>query len=73
MSDNKKIEEVHISLIQSGDTVEHEGEMVTVSGNNIGSCSFMGKSIFGDSYRSGRKLVKRIRFAVPTNKGIVLR
>ena len=73
MSDNKKIEEVHISLIQGGDTIVHEGKMRTVCNGNIKSCSFMGKSLFGDSYHSGRKTVTRVRFEVPTNKGIVLR
>jgi hypothetical protein len=73
MGGNEKIEEVHISLIESGDTVIHEGKMQTVCKGNIGRCSFMGRSIFGDSYRSGHKKVKRVRFAVPTSKGIVLR
>lgn len=59
---NYTIEEVHISTIQGGDTVEHNGEMKTVSFNNIKRDSFMGTSIFGDSYMIGRKLVKKIIF-----------
>ena len=71
--DNAITQEVHISLISAGDTVEHNGKLMTVGGNNIKRCSFMGTTIFGDSYKLGTKLVKRVRFAVPTSKGIVLR
>ena len=56
------IQEVHISTIRGGDTVMHNGEMKTVSFNNIKRGGFMGTSIFGDSYMSGHKLVKKIIF-----------
>lgn len=56
------IEEVHISTIKGGDTVMHNGEMKTVSFNNIKKDSFMGSSIFGDSYKLGRTPVKKIIF-----------
>jgi len=59
---NYTIQEVHISTIKGGDTVIHNGEMKTVSFNNIKRCSFMGTSIFGDSYKCGNKLVKKIIF-----------
>lgn len=52
--------EVHITEIQSGDTILHNGEIKTVSGNNIKHCNFMGKTLFGDSYRSGHKLVTKV-------------
>jgi hypothetical protein len=59
---NYTTKEVHISTIRGGDTVNHNGEMKTVSFNNIKHSSFMGYSIFGDSYRMGTKLVKKITF-----------
>lgn len=55
-------EKVHISQIRVGDTIIHEGFMRTVSGNNIKRCSFMGKTIFGDSYNLGYKLVTRVNY-----------
>ena len=55
-------EEVHISRIRVGDTIMHNGVLTTISGNNIKTCSFMGITLFGDSYRSGYKKVKRINF-----------
>jgi len=67
------IKEVHISEIKSGDTIFHDGKVRTVCNSNIKNCSFMGKSLFGDSYSSGHKLVSKVQFAVPTSKGIVLR
>jgi hypothetical protein len=57
-----EIKEVHISTIRGGDTVMHNGEMKTVSFNNIKRDSFMGSSIFGDSYKLGRKKVQKIIF-----------
>jgi hypothetical protein len=70
---NVKTTEVHISQIMKGDTILHNGQMTTVSQNDIKNCPFMGRSLFGDSYNGGRKLVKRITFLVPTNNGIVER
>lgn len=62
MDYNYTIKEVHISTIRGGDTVEHNGQMKTVCFNDIKYCSFMGHSIFGDSYKIGRTLVKKIIF-----------
>lgn len=56
---NAKLNSVHISQISVGDTIEHEGELKTVSGNNIKK-SFMGITIFGDSYNLGTKPVKKV-------------
>ena len=53
---------VYISQIVVGDTIEHNGEIVTVSQNNIRECKFMGKCIFGDSYNIGTKPVTKIVF-----------
>lgn len=53
--------EVHISTIKSGDTIIHvDGHVRTVCKNNIKNDSFMGKSLFGDSYKLGHTLVKKI-------------
>lgn len=54
------MKQVHISEIRVGDTILHNGEIKTVSGNNIKNCSFMGKTLFGDSYNLGHKLVVKV-------------
>lgn len=56
--------QTHISQIMAGDTIEHNGEMVTVGAKDIGGSDFMGRSIFGDSYNLGYKLVTKIVFPV---------
>lgn len=48
---------VHISTISPNDVVFHNGELLTVGKNDISRCSFMGLSLFGDSYHSGYKAV----------------
>lgn len=57
---NFKIEPVHISQISIGDTIKHDGEIRTVSGTNIKRDSFMGRTLFGDSYNLGTKSVEKI-------------
>jgi hypothetical protein len=57
-----RIEEVHISTIESGNTILHNGEIKTVSKINIKKSDFMKTSIFGDSYNLGYKKVKKIIF-----------
>ena len=37
-----------------------DGKMKTVSRSNIKTCPFMGVSLWGDSYMSGRKLVEKV-------------
>jgi len=55
-----KIEEVHISTIKSGDTIIfNDGKITTVCNNNI-KRGFFGITLFGDPYRSGTILVKKI-------------
>lgn len=50
---------VHISTIRQGDTIVHNGEVKTVAGNNIQCYSFMGVTLFGDSYKMGyQKVIK---------------
>ena len=55
------MDKIHITDIKVGDTILHNGELKTVCANNIGRDPFMGVSLFGDSYRSGRILVDRIQ------------
>jgi IS4 transposase len=54
------VKEVHISTIKGGDTVIHNGEVATVSGTNIKQDSFMGTTLFGDSYKLGHKLAAKV-------------
>ena len=50
---------VHISQIKEGDVIDRGGKETTVCAKNIKQDSFMGDSLFGDSYNSANKLVKR--------------
>jgi hypothetical protein len=50
---------VHINNIQAGDTVIHDGKEMLVCNNDIKFDGFMGRSIFGDCYRIGNKLVQK--------------
>ena len=52
----------HITEISAGDTIIHNGEMITVSNTNIKYNEFMGVSLFGDSYNIGTKLVEVVSF-----------
>lgn len=55
-----RVVEVHISTIKNGDTILHtDNKITTVCNNNI-KTGFCGITLFGDSYRSGRLLVKKI-------------
>lgn len=64
MNKNIKISSVHISQISVGDTIEHEGEIKTVSGNNLKRDACMGVTLFGDSYNLGYKSVKKVSFVL---------
>lgn len=60
---NYNIEEVHISTISVGDTIiSKDGFMRTICKSNLGGDSFLGKTINGDSYKSGNELVKKVIF-----------
>lgn len=48
-----KTKKVHISTINQGDTVIHRGHLMTVGKSDIGYSSFMGWTLFGDSYKLG--------------------
>lgn len=56
------VTEVHISEISCGDTVIHGGVMCTVSKQDIKHGTFMGSTLFGDSYKLGKILVKKVIF-----------
>jgi hypothetical protein len=53
-------EKIHIDLLRVGDTIVHNGEIKTISGNNLKRNTFMGTTVFGDSYHSGNKKVTRV-------------
>jgi hypothetical protein len=60
---NYSIQNIHISNIQVGDTIiSKDGHMRTICKNNLGGDNFIGKTINGDSYRSGHQLVKKVIF-----------
>ena len=63
--DQYKLKDVHISLIGSGDTIEHEGKIMTVCKKDIRRGG-VGLSVFGDSYHSGHKPVKKVIFLTPS-------
>lgn len=55
------IKKVHISTITNGDTIIcRDGVIRTVGHNNIKRDSFMGITLFGDSYNLGTILVDKI-------------
>lgn len=54
---NYRIEKRHINDIKPGDTVLRGGELWTVTARDIQQDSFMGRTLFGDSYTLGYDLV----------------
>lgn len=52
--------DVHISSIYPGDTVFHNGLKTTVGTHDIQYSSFMGHTLFGDSYNCGNKKVRKV-------------
>jgi len=61
--------DTHIDYITSGSTILHNGELKTVTQNDIHFSSFMGTSLFGDSYHCGHKKVKQVFFTHKNEKG----
>ena len=49
----------HISNIRAGDTVEHEGRLLTVHSKSLKKGDFWGDTLFGDSYRMGTAPVRK--------------
>lgn len=62
--ENTTTKNVHISTITSGDTINHNGQLRTVTASNI-KTGFMGVTLFGDSYNMGTIPVKKVSFIVP--------
>lgn len=62
--------QISLSSLRAGMTVEYRNEILTVCKNDIKYDSFMGYSFRGDA---SKKHITLIQFAVPTNKGIILR
>jgi hypothetical protein len=74
LEEHTVLEEVHISSISPGDTIIcQDGKIRTVCKKNIFKGGLFGNSVFGSSYNFGTIPVKRIKFEVPTKKGVVLR
>lgn len=59
---NKKTEMVNISKIVVGDTVIYNAHERTINKNHIKDDPFMGRTLFGDSYRLGTILVEKVIF-----------
>lgn len=59
---NYTTQDTHISTIRAGDTVEHQGRLMTVCASNL-KRGFMGITLFGDSYRLGTLPVKKATLA----------
>lgn len=57
---NYEVIDTHIDNIKPGDTVEHNGKKMTVCRSDIKRGTFMGTTLFGDSYRLGRLPVKKV-------------
>lgn len=51
---------VHVDNLKVGDTVEHNGEAKTVGPGDLKRGTFMGTTLFGDSYRLGTLPVKKV-------------
>lgn len=61
LKENKvKTKDVHISTIRVGDTVVIDGVMKTVGKNNLKHDRFMGTTLWGDSFKSGKTPVKKV-------------
>ena len=55
-----KTMKVDILTIKSGDTIVHNGNVVTVNAKDIHRDLFMGRTLFGDSYHLGQKPVVKV-------------
>jgi len=61
MKTERQIVEVHISTISIGDSIIcSDGFERTISKGNIKKNTFFGTTIFGDSYKMGSLLVKKV-------------
>lgn len=60
INQKREFEKIHISKIQWGDTVFHNGKVRTVGKTDIKHKNFMGSSLLGDSYKLGKIPVIRL-------------
>lgn len=65
---NYFIEPVHISTIAPGDTIEHNGCLITVCKSDIKTGGFCGTTLFGDSYNMGYRKVAKAIITTPNLK-----
>lgn len=56
-------EQVPISALKVGDTVLVDGVLKTVNASAFGRDDLLGLTLWGDSHRSGRKLITKVTFA----------
>lgn len=54
---NFGLKQINIKQIKQGDTIIHNGQATTVTGNDIKHDQLMGTTVFGDSYNIGHKPV----------------
>jgi hypothetical protein len=59
--DNAVFEDVHISKLRAGDMVVHDSCLKTVCSKDIRYNSFMGLTLWGDSYKLGTVPVRRLK------------
>lgn len=60
---NYSIVKTHKDQVRAGDTIIHNGVMMTVCKTDFGRDKLMGSTIFGDSYRLGYMPVSVVAFA----------
>lgn len=56
--------EIHIDAVKAGDTILHNGVLTTVCKTDIRISTFMGCTIFGDSYALGSKPVIKVNLVL---------
>ncbi|QPI17918.1 hypothetical protein POP12_126 [Pectobacterium phage POP12] len=56
------VTDIHINDVSVGDTVIHLGHLRTVSSCDLSNDDLFGRLLFGDSYRLGRVMIKRVTF-----------
>jgi len=54
-------ENIHISELRAGDTIQHGEKLMTVCNNDLTNIAGMGRAVFGDTYKIGTKPVSRAK------------
>jgi hypothetical protein len=57
----------HISAVSVGDVIKHQNEFKTVCASDIKHCKFVGRTIFGDSWRLGYQPVEVLKIGIAEN------